>query len=151
MCCGSLLSLRLQNKVTRIGSKTNFMTRKDIGMKGCIDCHHCSCFKYQERSVYYCTHAEAPRGFKACLDTSLMRSTVPSFCPLRENKRTKSWKLFETEICPDCFGHLEVCTANKKDGWCNDGDAVRCMDCVFASAVLVDENGNAWVQKPVKH
>lgn len=57
----------------------------------------------------------------------------------------KEWKDCDMDDCPECGGSILVFTA-APDGKCFDGDAVKCMDCEFRSAMNVDEDGRVWVQ-----
>lgn len=64
----------------------------------------------------------------------------------------KEWKLFEGGGCPNCGNDLEVYSSvpaskdNSEEGvLVYDGEAVRCVECKFRSAISVDED-HAYVQ-----
>ena len=56
------------------------------------------------------------------------------------------WKDIDWDDCPRCGDSVQVLTT-ADEGYCYDGDHVRCMGCGFRSGMSVDvEGGSAWVQ-----
>lgn len=59
----------------------------------------------------------------------------------------EEWRNLEWTDCPECGGDLSVFTS-ARDGYCFDGDKVRCSDCNLDSCMSVDsDDGTAWVQE----
>lgn len=66
--------------------------------------------------------------------------------------KSKKWKRFHAESCPNCGNNLEVFSEspesndNEFEQYFSDGEEVRCVsECGFKSAISVD-SGEAWVQ-----